>query len=48
MPPAITGDGRRDSRDNRGDNRGGGRPSGGTSLADLLDEATLARLRGKG
>lgn len=23
------------------------RPSGGTSLADLLDEATLARLRGK-
>jgi len=42
------GDGRRDARDNRGDNRGGGRPSGGTSLADLLDEATLARLRGEG
>ena len=33
----------------RDDKRSGGPPrSSGTSLADLLDEATLARLRGEG
>jgi hypothetical protein len=39
--------GRRDDgrRDDQG-RRDGGRSGGGTSLADLLDEATIARLRG--
>jgi hypothetical protein len=40
-------DGRRDDGHRPdGPRDGGDRPSSGTSLADLLDEATLARLRG--
>ena len=40
--PTRSGPARADAR-----RRDEPRPSGGTSLADLLDEATLARLRGK-